>query len=160
MLRDHLTLSVMVIFLSMPAHAGWVAAPQGQLPPSAVVAGKNSNGQPFHVCRAQYGGGVHPGTLTGNSPNCNIAYNGSEYQLPDYEVLVDEGYGWVSAYDGEVPFDALPGGKEQQSDVLYVCRGEVNSEMRPGKIRHAGACKVPYAGQEQEVFWYEVLVGN
>jgi hypothetical protein len=148
---------------SMPVHAGWVKGQGGQIPPNMIVAGQNRNGQPLYVCRAQYGGGVYPGTLGESSRDCSVPYEGRAYSLSDYEVLVDGGYSWVSVYNGEIPFDALPAGNEQQGGTrtLYICRGEVNSEWRPGKIREAdGGCRIPYEGRELTALWYQVLVRN
>ena len=149
------------VLLSMPVHAGWVKAQEGQMPPNAIVAGKNGNGQQVYVCRAQYEGGVYPGTLSDPSGYCSISFDGKEYSVSSYEVLVGSGYSWISVYNGEIPFDAFPAGNEQQGKTLYVCRGEVNSEWHAGKIRQTYAgCSVPYAGKELTAHWYEVLVGD
>jgi len=161
MIRSLLTCCVIAMLLCLPARAAWMGPQGGQIPPNALVAGQGSNGQPLYVCRAQYGVGIYPGTLAGASTDCSISYDGSEQKLPDYEVLVDEGYSWVSTYNGEIPFDALPVGAEKQDDIVYICRGEVDSQWRPGKIRHANsACLVSYRGKELKAPWYEVLVGN
>ena len=133
------------------------------MPPNAIVAGERRNGDRFYICRAQYAGGVHPGALARTSRACSISYGGQEYLLPNYEVLVGSGYSWVSVYDGDIPFDALPAGIERQGSTLtlYICRGEVKSEWRPGKISKTnGGCRVPHAGKELTALWYEVLVGN
>ena len=131
------------------------------MPPNAIVAGKNGNGQPLYVCRAQYEGGLYPGTLAGGSRDCSISCEGREYSLSQYEILVGNGYNWVSVYNGEIPFDALPAGNEQKGKILYICRGEVNSEWHAGKIRQTySGCSVPYAGKELTALWYQVLVGD
>jgi hypothetical protein len=147
--------------LSLPVHAGWVKAQAGQTPPNAIVAGKSRDGQPFYVCRAQYEGGIYPGTLASPSQECRIPYEGKEYSFTNYEVLAAGNYNWIAVYSGDIPFDAMPAGREQQGNILYICRGEINSEWHPGKIRHASSgCSVPYAGKELTAPWYEVLVGN
>lgn len=149
------------VLLSAPVHAGWIKAQGGQVPPNAIVAGKNRNGQPLYVCRALYEGGVYPGALAGASRDCNISYEGKEYSFSNYEVLAGDGYSWVTVFNGEIPFDALLAGIEQQGKTLYVCRGEVDSELCPGKIGQAyGGCRVPHAGTERTALWYEVLVGE
>jgi DM9 repeat len=149
------------VLLSMPVHADWVKAQDGQLPPNAVVAGKTRDGQPLYVCRARYERGVYPGALTGAYRDCSVSYEGKEYSLQDYEVLVGGSFSWIAVFNGEIPFDALPAGREQKGNPLYICRGEINSEWHPGKIRQTyGGCSVPYAGKELTAPWYQVLVGN
>ena len=161
MTKSLLACCVITVLLSMSAHADWISGEGGRTPPKAVVAGNNSTGQPLYVCRAQYEGGLHPGKLAGTSPNCNVSHDGREYSISDYEVLVGDGYNWVTVYSGEIPFDALPGGKDQQGDILYICRGDVNSKWQPGKMSRAlDGCSIPHEGKELKAPWYEVLVGN
>jgi hypothetical protein len=149
------------VVLSTPVHAGWIKSQGSQMPPNAIAAGESRNGQPLYVCRAQYEGGVHPGTLVASSQDCIISYEGREYSLSIYEVLAGDNYSWVAGFNGEIPFDAFQGGNEKQGNILYICRGEVNSEWRPGKISQTdGGCRVPYAGKELKALWYEVLVGS
>lgn len=160
MTKRLLTCWFIAMLMSMPVHAGWMKARGGQIPPNAIVAGNSRNGQPLYICRAQYEGSVYPGTLVGSTQDCSISHDGKEHSLSDYEVLAGGSYSWVPVYQGEIPFDALLAGMEQ-GKPLYVCRGEVNSEWRPGKIRQSyGGCSVPFAGKEQTAPWYEVLVGN
>lgn len=152
---------LIAVLSGMPVHAGWIKAGAGQTPPNAVVAGKNRNGEAFYICRVQHEGGVHPGTLPSASQDCRISYQGREYSFSSYEVLVAGNYNWIPVYNGDIPFDALPAGREQEGNILYVCRGEVNSEWHPGKIRQTyGGCSVPHAGKELTAPWYEVLVGK
>jgi hypothetical protein len=149
------------VHLSIPVQAGWIKAQGGQTPPNAIAAGKNRNGQPLYVCRAQYEGGIYPGTLADTSRYCSISCDGKEVSLSNYEILSGNSYSWVPVYNGEIPFDALPAGNEREGNPLYICRGEANSEWRSGKIRQTyGGCIVPYAGKELTAPWYEVLVGN
>lgn len=161
MTRRLLTCWFITVILGIPVHAGWMKAQEGQMPPNAIIVGKSRNGQPLYVCRVQYEGGVYPGTLTGTSRNCTISHKGKEYSFSIYEVLAGSGYRWALVYNGEIPFDALPAGREQQGNILYICRGEINSEWRPGNIRQTyGGCHVPDTGKELTALWYEVLVGN
>jgi len=150
-----------IVLFSTTVRAGWIKAQEGQVPPNAIVAGKNRDGQLLYVCRVQYEGGVYPGALASDTKNCSISYDGKEYSLPNYEILVGVGYSWVTVYNGEVPFDALLAGKEPQGNAIYICRGEINSEWCPGKISTTyGGCRVPHAGKELTALWYEVLVGS
>ena len=111
-----------IVFFSTTVHAGWIKAQEGQVPANAIVAGKNRNGQLLYVCRVQYEGGVYPGAS--DSQNCSITYDGKEYSLPNYEILVGVRYSWVTVYNGEIPFDALLAGKELQGELsIYLSRG-------------------------------------
>jgi hypothetical protein len=160
MTKSLLTLCVILVSLNLPARAGWMTPQGGQMPPNVMVAGQDGNGRLFHICRAGYEGGIHPGIVDPDN-NCHVSYDGIVYSLTNYEVLVDSGYSWVPVYNGEIPFDALPAGREPQGDALYICRGDVNSQWHPGKIGHAySGCSVPYQGRELKTPWYEVLVGN
>lgn len=160
MTKSLLTLCTVLLFLSMPAHSEWRPLQGGQMPPNVTIAGQDETGRPFHVCRAEYGDGVYPGIVIGASLDCTILFDGSEYSLTNYEVLVDEGYSWVPTFDGDIPFDAVAAGRNAKGDILYVCRGDVDSQWRPGRIHQAGMCIVSYAGKELKAPWYEVLVGN
>lgn len=62
----------------------WVAASNGHIPSGAVKGFNQKENQ--HVCRASWGGGVHPGKLIGDS--CFFGYGGGEKASKSYEVLV------------------------------------------------------------------------
>lgn len=70
----------------MDARGRWVAARPGYLPPGALQAGNESNGQPLFLCRGAYNGGTHIGKVVGQS--CNIGWGGAEVSLQQYEVYV------------------------------------------------------------------------
>lgn len=160
MTRNLLALSIIIILLNVPASAEWVTVESGQIPPNALVAGQSSDNQPAYVCRAQHEGGIHPGMIN-PSGACDIAYQGGLFSNSNYEVLVGNGYSWVANYNGEIPFDAFPAGTESQGEILYICRGDVDSRWHSGKISQSNSgCSVPYAGKELNAPWYEVLVGN
>ena len=50
-------------FAQAPAPIAWVATSGGNIPATAVAAGREANGQALYLCRAKYGpdNGVHPG---------------------------------------------------------------------------------------------------
>ena len=62
----------------------WVAGANGQKPGGAVATGSEGGG-PLYACRAQFGGGTHPGKLVGST--CNIGWGGYEEALSSYDVL-------------------------------------------------------------------------
>ena len=73
-----------------------------------VFAGKESNGSRLALCRASYNGGVFPGKVVSNA--CNIAFNGAEIAVSDYESAVGT-LGWQSAANGQSTPNAVIAGK-------------------------------------------------
>lgn len=68
--------------------AKWVAAKDGQIPKGAVVAGREADGTPLYVARAEYACGLHPGKVRPEFGAANIPYGGKEVKVSNYEVLV------------------------------------------------------------------------
>jgi hypothetical protein len=81
-----------------PLFVRWVPAQNGQVPPGAFL-GAQEPGRVLPICRAAYQGGVQPGKLVVR--NCNVAFNGKEVLIPQYEVLV------VSRLGTEIPTATL-----------------------------------------------------
>jgi len=81
-----------------PLFVRWVPAQNGQVPPGAFL-GAQEPGRVLPICRAAYQGGVQPGKLVVR--NCNVAFNGKEVLVPQYEVLV------VSRLGTEIPTATL-----------------------------------------------------
>lgn len=66
----------------------WVQSSSGHVPPEAVSAGAQSNGEPLYVGRAQVGGSLTTGKIH-PSHNCiYVPFDGLEHSIPQYEVLV------------------------------------------------------------------------
>jgi len=68
----------------------WVRAHGGNVPPNAYVAGYDVGGEELYVAVADYNGGRHPGKVRRAFGAANIAYNGEEVKVYDYDVLVDD----------------------------------------------------------------------
>ncbi|MFN4283324.1 MAG: DM9 repeat-containing protein [Alphaproteobacteria bacterium] len=68
-----------------PQFVRWVPAQNGQKPPGAFMAAREGETL-LPICRAASQGGVTPGKLAGNG--CKYAFNGREFAVPQYEVLV------------------------------------------------------------------------
>jgi hypothetical protein len=160
MTKGLLTLCVIGGLLDSPAHAGWMSPQDGQLPPDALTVGKQGSGELFYICRAQHDGGVYPGRV-GPLGTCDISVGGDQYSYRQYEVLAGDNYSWAVVYNGEIPFDAIPAGKISEGAMLYICRGDVDSQWYPGNISQSySGCSIIYDGKEINTPWYEVLVGN
>lgn len=66
----------------------WVPASGGQVPDGAVDFGREADGTPLFVARANLEGGVHPGKVRLGFGSANIPFNGQEVKVTNYEVLV------------------------------------------------------------------------
>ena len=67
--------------------ARWVKAHNGDIPPKAVPAGKDANGQTLYAARAWYADGLHLGKVRPEFGGANIPYGGKEVKVRKYEVL-------------------------------------------------------------------------
>ena len=80
----------------------------------------------------------------------------------EYLEVVDEnfsilgGLAWVAAANGTIPPKAVPGGKETNGDVLYICRAAYKGGVQPGKLVGKN-CNFGYGGLEVMSPKYEVL---
>jgi Protein of unknown function (DUF3421) len=131
----------------------WVPGTIGQIPPDAVIAGKEG-GEPFYVCRAGDSTGVHPGKIKQSSPGCAFASDGAEGVAGQFAVLVPR---WVAGDAGTIPVSALPVGNEKH-DLIYLCRAQVHEAVQIGKITDKlPACHIGMMGKENTSPAYEVL---
>ncbi len=137
-------------------------------PFDAIIMGTDVGGGPLYSCRVNYGSGLQPGKTTGTWTDCDIGYGQLEYGLQPYQNLVA---GWVDEDDGNgnVPWNALPLGKDDEGSTLYACRAYLNnngsnsadSGLQVGKVRPGlGACDIPYGGTEVYVNNYQVLTST
>jgi hypothetical protein len=69
---------------------------------------------------------------------------------------------WVDMVRGQpLPPGAVLGGNQPVPPYnLYVCRGEYQDGVHPGKIVAAGFCNISYDGDEVSLPTYQVLVSN
>jgi hypothetical protein len=63
---------------------------QQLIPDGAIVCGREENGEPLFVARANFNGGVHPGKIRFAFGAAFIGFGGKENRVDDYEVLVSE----------------------------------------------------------------------
>jgi hypothetical protein len=62
---------------------------------------------------------------------------------------------------GEIPGDAVAGGKDSDGSQLFVSRGNYGGFFHPGKTRRDwNGVSIEYGGKELMISSYEVLVGN
>ncbi|HTM64668.1 MAG TPA: DUF3421 domain-containing protein [Gammaproteobacteria bacterium] len=136
----------------------WIHMESGEpMPANAVIGGNQYHPNSlFHVCRANYRGGVHPGKLYNG--NCNISWGGQEYIMTNYEVLVsDKPMSWVGSSYGRIPQHAIAAGSENGA-ALYACQAQYQNGTHTGKVIGQN-CNFGWGGKEISVPYYNVLVG-
>jgi len=138
----------------------WVASSSGHVPPEAVVAGNQSDGEPLYVGRASIGGALMTGKIH-PSHNCiYVPFDGVEQSIPQYEVLVAPRRStWVpSTIHSPLPEGAILAGHDQDGSPIYVGRAWHGGDQVPAKVlpsKHA--CYIPHGGQEILKDSFEVL---
>ena len=149
-------------FAQVPSPVAWVATSGGNIPATAVAAGKEANGQALFLCRAKYGpdNGVHPGKTRREFNGCNIGWGGREVAVAQYEVAVSvpAGATWQPTTGANIPATAIIGGQEA-AGVLAICRANHQGGVHPGKTRREfNGCNIGWGGSEVAIPQYEVLV--
>jgi len=148
---------------AQPNGIQWIPMRGGQSPPFATQAGLDS-GRELYVIRGFHQGGTIPGKLHVGHTSAYIGYNGEEIPMPNYEVLVAPvaSLSWVDGFGGQIPPNAVPGGRDPASgETYYIGRAWHNNTITVGKIHPShGSCYFPYGGKEHATKTYEVLVKN
>lgn len=62
----------------------------GHVPPGAVSAGNQSNGEPLFIGRAHFGGSLTPGKIHRSHGCLYIPFGGAEQSIQQYEVLIGQ----------------------------------------------------------------------
>ncbi|XP_055387528.1 uncharacterized protein LOC129616083 [Condylostylus longicornis] len=136
----------------------WLPADSNNIPPHAVLAGTDTDGDTIYVGRAEHNGDLIPAKVIINKNCAYICHSGHEHIKHTFEVLVGYGYGWIPANDGNVPPNTVEGGKTIDDETLYIGRGEFRGSVTPGKIHPSHGCLyIPYGGQEIKLQNYEAL---
>jgi hypothetical protein len=56
-------------------------------------AGVDIDGQPLYICRAYFGGGIHPGKTKSSWTTCHIGWAGKEEPAANYDIM--SSLGWL-----------------------------------------------------------------
>ncbi|KAJ8959782.1 hypothetical protein NQ314_006212 [Rhamnusium bicolor] len=141
-----------------PSSVCWVAASNGQVPPSAFAGGED-NGEPVYIIRAQFSGGLIPGKLVPSHGQSYVPWGGDENAVPQYEVLCDFPGQWLACSGGNIPPNALAAGQTEDGEPLYVGRVVHDGALTTGKVQQShGVCYISYGGKELSFPEYEILV--
>lgn len=118
----------------------------------AIIGGPGNapeTGSPMYVCRAQVQGSVTPGKWV--KGNCNVAYNGSEVVMAQYQVAY--GNALWQPYSASF-YGLIRTGTDSDGTPLFSCRVHYDPGFpqgdqgnQPGKLLN-GTCRIPYGGGE------------
>jgi len=136
----------------------WIPASGRNLPPQAILAGHDTDGDAIYVGRAHHEGDLLPAKVVINKGQGYVAWGGQEHVKHSFEVLCGEGYNWVGSASGHVPPNAVDAGQTSSGERLYIGRGSHHGSLTPGKVQPSHHCLyIPYGGQEVRLSNYEVL---
>ncbi|XP_052859693.1 uncharacterized protein LOC128266943 [Anopheles cruzii] len=135
--------------------------PNAPIPQNAILAGHDTDGSPLYVGRAIYKDDQLPGKVAANRHLAYVSYGGREHTKSSFEVLVNGNVSWVRSGFGEVPRNAIVGGRTTSDEPMYIGRANYQGSLTPGKISQRDrALYIAYGGREIYIRNYEVLVEN
>lgn len=69
----------------------WVPVKGKNIPPNAIAGGQEADGRKLYIARAKFEKGIFTGKAgTHLAKGCCVGYQGKEYDIEEYEVLVSE----------------------------------------------------------------------
>lgn len=114
----------------------------------------------MYIGRGHHQGDLIPGKVLINN-NCHVPYNGVEHSMSTFEVLINSNYQWAPSSNGQVPHNAILGGRTSTGEQLYVGRATHCGVMTPGKVHPSHGCiYIPFSWKEHRYTNYEVLVNT
>lgn len=140
--------------------AQWVkVSSSGNIPQNAFRGGHEAdqNKTPLYIARAPLGQAILVGKAHQKDSKAFFSHQGQEVQLGDYQVYVGTGL-WVMSNNGEIPKQAVEGGRSEDGKTLYIARVGISGGYHIGKIAKGGKALIPYGGLERAYTGYEVLI--
>merc|ERR1712168_1414976 len=158
----------------------WEDAFFGSVPKGAVVGGVGANGMEIYICRTFHNHNLIPGKVNSYMGNCDVAWGGTEHDVPMYQVLVNKAHiaevSWVNASYGYHPPNAVVGGykcdfDQPGGDFQYIGRSNfpvgpngrclASSVVYPGKVdKCLESFHWSYGGKAYNSSHYDILVWN
>ncbi|XP_065369116.1 uncharacterized protein LOC135961541 [Calliphora vicina] len=143
---------------AQPDYDVWALAQPDILPPDAVHAGYDIDGQLIYVSRVFHNGDFIPAKAF---PSCNLAcvpFQGQEIVKSNFEFLIGKNYMWVSPYP--FPTGAVVVNPISTNEALYVGRSNYGGSLLCGKFQRSQNCLyVPFGRREIPITSaYEILV--
>ncbi|ODM59416.1 hypothetical protein Ocin01_20215 [Orchesella cincta] len=105
-----------------------------------VPVGEETNGDTLYSCRTYHQGDIIPGKYHAGRRECHVSHGGAEHSKTGahIEVLTSPNgtpLAWVRT--NELPANAIPGGRTNERENIYVIRCEISISGRgvfiPGK---------------------------
>lgn len=129
--------------------AAWVLARNGEIPPNAVVGGREGDVELYVARFYNKEGHLVPGKLHHKTRRAYTCQGGREDGANVYQVLTHPDQSklkWIPTTHGVVPTGALQGGKEG-GHTLYIGRANHESRLICGKVV-IGSLFLPLNGRE------------
>ncbi|KAL0811176.1 hypothetical protein ABMA28_009607 [Loxostege sticticalis] len=126
----------------------------------AFIGGHQADGSPLWVVRLKHRGSVFPGKFSVLTNIASAATGTKEIKLQDMEVLCApmENLQWVPANHGNVPKNAVQGGKTMVGLPLYIGRARFQQTLTPGYVYPwKKCCCIGFGGRTVSLQSYEVL---
>jgi hypothetical protein len=125
-----------------------------------VYVSNDADGGAICIGRAYHKGDLMPGKVRVKIDRCHVSYGGKEHSIKDFEYLMNSPrFSWVPSSNGEVPPNAVVGGRTSSNEVLYVGRAHHGEFIVPGKVHKSHRCLYfAYGDKEHSKNSYEVLV--
>ncbi|XP_055547455.1 uncharacterized protein LOC129731466 [Wyeomyia smithii] len=128
----------------------WVPASNGEIPPDAVVAGRDGK-QKLFVGRAEVMESVALGSVIPEEKACFVPWGGKNYERKHYEVLCSNGR-FVPVESYNILVSGTPAGISEQGEPLYIGRAKYKGSLISGKIQRSyDTFYLPYKKKEVEL---------
>ncbi|XP_075216249.1 natterin-4-like isoform X2 [Lycorma delicatula] len=135
----------------------WVWSSDGEVPPNAVSGGFDN--ELLFIGRFVHKTALTPGKIVRSAGVCCVPWGGEEHKKSEYEVLCGCNVVWVPCSKGLVPSEALPAGRTENGEVLYIGRVKHHGATAVGKVQRSHhVCYIANDGLEIAYDKYEVLV--
>ncbi|ETN68031.1 hypothetical protein AND_000137 [Anopheles darlingi] len=131
------------------------------VPPRAVHAGNDPDGSLIYVGRAHHEGDLLPAKVIPSKKICYVSHNGADVSKSTFEVLIGSAFTWVPSVNGQIPGEAVLGGRTATGEQLYIGRTHQEGSLIPGEIHRSDSCLyILFDGTEHSFRQYEVLTGS
>ncbi|KAI4459296.1 hypothetical protein MML48_6g00016043 [Holotrichia oblita] len=126
---------------------------------TSVRGGVDQDGTQIYVGRAFHAGDWIPAKVIPEKNVAYIAYDGKEIAMYQYQVLCEQRFDWQPCSGGNIPSNAVIGGRTADGELLYVGRAYHEGSHTVGKVHPShGSCYIPFDGEEVAYQDYEILV--
>ncbi|XP_022919886.1 uncharacterized protein [Onthophagus taurus] len=127
--------------------------------PAAIMGGVDSDGTQIYVGRAYHGGDWIPAKVIPEKNIAYVAYGGKEVPVHHYQLLCEQRFEWVPCSGGDIPPNAVIGGRTSDGEHLYIGRVEHEGSNTIGKVHPShNSLYIPYDGEEVAYSDYEILI--